>query len=215
MGPTDDGLRWTVPAIWRESVRTGQPESGGNVVLRFAAALLLSTVPVFAQQSGAPGDLPTGPPAAKSGAPVERQPLRGLHALEVEIEDVGSIAQQCNVSTADLEQAATKPLADASLRVENQRLTPYVYVNAHVVKVNAICVAAVSVSVRDPGLVLITYQQKDAGPEVANSAPEILLWEKESMLAGSADAFGTRVDDQVREFVSAFVGEVKQQNAPQ
>jgi hypothetical protein len=182
------------------------------VVLRFAAALLLFVGPVFAQQPGVPGDLPAAPAAGKPGT-VERQPLRGLHALELEIEDVGSIATECNVSGAGLKEAAIKPLADASLSVENQRLTPYVYVNAHVVKVNAICVAAVTVSVRDPGLVLITYQQKDAGPQVANSAAEILLWEKESMLAGPADAFGTRVDDAVRGFVSAFVAEVKQQNA--
>jgi hypothetical protein len=181
---------------------------------RFISALLLfiSTAPLLAQQSNAPLGPVAASPEGKSIADVERQPLRGLHALEVEVEDVGNIGAQCNVSAADLKQAVIGPLQDDRLYVENQRLTPYVYVNVHVVKVNAICVAAVSVSVRDPGLVLITYQQKDPSASIANSASEILLWEKESMTAGAADAFGARANDAVRTFVSALVADVKQQN---
>ncbi len=181
---------------------------------RFIGALFIFTftAPLLAQQPNAPLGPTAASPIGKPIAAVERQPLRGLHALEVEVEDVGNIGAACNVNAADLKRAVIGPLQDNSLYVENQSLTPYVYVNVHVVKVNAICVAAVSVSVRDPGLVLITYQQKDPAAPTANSAPEILLWEKESMAAGAADAFGTRVNDAVRTFVTALVADVKQQN---
>lgn len=163
------------------------------------------------------------PAAGETAAIVrEAEPLKGLTALKVIVEDLDQDATQCGLAADRLTLAATEPLVEGKLRVvQGQEPLPrygIIYVNVTVLPVGAdLCVSNLRTELATVtfGVELPWQQDPSAGGKIVLAKPGrfVPLLRVDELITGSRKTLGDQVETSVRPTVADFVSKIKLANA--
>jgi len=150
-------------------------------------------LPALAVASLIGGVVPS-PPAQITNA--QRESLRGLTSVRIAIENPNEHAVACGLTRGALDLAATSPLADADLTID-QSAPAELYVNVYVLPT---CVAYILVSAQTTAPAFLPHSRADTAVFVS-----VDLWRAGYLMDGQGEDFGRQAAATVRDLVAEFV----------
>lgn len=210
------------------SVRRAFPRPVPLRVLALSASVvpLVSIASLAAQDAGPGPAAPISPPAAPPSSPEVRyrmiddpaDPLRGITTLRISMAFSAPGAETCQVSTADLQQAVTHPLAARQITIVDGRdlepraaaAVPEVFVPITVLRdETGVCAASITVQLGVDTDVVLVHRNLDTPPgAVALSDGYVELDRSSTMSLGVPPAFGEQVVATVRDLSAQLAGKI-------
>jgi hypothetical protein len=143
----------------------------------------------------------------------EQAPLKGISAVTITVQELSDDAARCGITADAIRSAASRPFADAGLRVlDSLDRGPRVSVQVSVLAPPGLCIANINADLQEEIAGALAHKQTPGGMKVIDAPLTVQLLRDGTFAAGLAADFAQRIQASVRSLADTFAAKIKQAN---
>ncbi|HKW00997.1 MAG TPA: hypothetical protein VJN96_14320 [Vicinamibacterales bacterium] len=144
----------------------------------------------------------------------EQAPLRGITAVTIKVQALSDDAARCGITADSIRSAASRPFADAGLRVLDDPGTgPRVALQVSVLApAPTLCIANINADLLEEAPGALPHKQTLTEAKVVDAPLTVQLLRDGTFAAGLTADFAQKIQASVRSLADGFAAKIKQAN---